>query len=145
MSEGQTDTSRPRPLGQPVEFRVAAVLDSLVVVRTLVTALTTLEDLDLDAVADLRLAVDEACTRLIRCADPDSSLTVVVEPRVGELVITASAPCLAADVLRPGTFSWHVISSLTDDVQTFNDGVEVPDDSSVFAIAMTARRLDTDR
>jgi hypothetical protein len=132
-------------LGRPVEFRVAANLESLVVIRTLVTALTTLEDLDLDAVADLRLAVDEACTRLIRCAEPDSSLVVEVEPRAGELVITASAPCLESDVLRPGTFSWHVISSLTDDVETFRDGVEVPDDGGVFGIAMTARRLETDR
>jgi serine/threonine-protein kinase RsbW len=145
MSEAASHTARPRPLGQPVEFRVAATLDSLAVIRTLVTALTTLEDLDLDAVADLRLAVDEACTRLIRCAQPDSTLVVEVQPRVGELVITAYAPCVGADVLRPGTFSWHVISSLTDDVQTFHDGVEVPDEGRVFGIAMTARRLEIDR
>jgi serine/threonine-protein kinase RsbW len=145
MSEGQIETARPRPLGQPVEFRVAATLDSLAVVRTLITALTTMEDLDLDAVADLRLAVDEACTRLIRCAQPDSSLVVNVEPRAEELIIKASAPCAGTDVLRPGTFSWHVISSLTDDVQTFHDGVEVPGGGRLFGIAMTARRLDTNR
>jgi serine/threonine-protein kinase RsbW len=145
MSEAQTETARPRPLGQSVEFRIEAALDSLAVVRTLVTALTTMEDLDLDAVADLRLAVDEACTQLIRCAQPGTSLVVNVEPRVDELVITASAPCVSIDVLRPGTFSWHVISSLTNDVQTFHDGVEVPGGGGLFGIAMTARRLDTDR
>ena len=52
--------------GQPVEFIVPARLESLVIIRTLVSALGTLEDLDLDAVADLRLALDEACTALIR-------------------------------------------------------------------------------
>jgi serine/threonine-protein kinase RsbW len=145
MSEAHTETARPRPMGQAVEFRVAATLDSLAVVRTLVTALTTMEDLDLDAVADLRLAVDEACTRLIRCAQSDASLVVNVEPRPEELVITASAPCVGSDVLRPGTFSWHVISSLTDDVQTFRDGVEVPGSGGLFGIAMTARRVDTNR
>ncbi|MBV8929802.1 MAG: ATP-binding protein [Mycobacteriaceae bacterium] len=142
MSEAESETARPRPLGQPVEVRIAATLDSLAVVRTVVTALTTMEDLDLDAVADLRLAVDEACTRLIRCAAVDAVLMVKIEPHDRELVITASAPCVADDVLRPGTFSWHVISSLTDDVQIFRDGVEVDDKGRVFGITMTARRLE---
>jgi serine/threonine-protein kinase RsbW len=145
MSEPELDSPKPRPLGQPVEFRVAATLDSLAVIRTLVTALATLEDLDLDAIADLRLAVDEACTRLIRCAASDSTVDVKVEPHTEELVITASATCTGSDVLRPGTFSWHVISSLTDDVRTFYDGVDVADAARVFGITMKARRLDASR
>lgn len=145
MSEPQPNSANRRPLGQSVEFRVAAKLESLAVIRTLVTALTTFEDLDLDAVADLRLAVDEACTRLIRCAAPDTTLVMQVVPHAGELVITVSAPCVAEEeVLRPGTFSWHVISSLTDDVEVFHDGVEV-DEGRVFGITMTARRLEATR
>jgi serine/threonine-protein kinase RsbW len=110
-----------------------------------VNALGTLEDLDLDAIADLRLAVDEACTRLIRGAAPDATLVVNVDPRERELVITASALCLGPDVLSPGTFSWHVISSLTDDVKVSRDGVEMPRDGGVISIAMTARRLESKR
>ena len=53
-----------------VEMRVSARLENLAVVRTVIGALATFEDLDLDAVADLRLAVDEACTRLIRSTTP---------------------------------------------------------------------------
>src|SRR3982074_915600 len=49
-----------------VELRVAARLENLAMVRTLVAAVGTFEDLDFDAVADLRLAVDEAGTRLVR-------------------------------------------------------------------------------
>ncbi|MBV8967257.1 MAG: anti-sigma factor, partial [Mycobacteriaceae bacterium] len=90
------------PHGQPVEFRVPAQLESLAVVRALVAALGTLEDLDLDAVADLRLALDEACTALIRCAVPESVLTVVVRPREQDLWVAVSAPCTGEDVLRPG-------------------------------------------
>jgi serine/threonine-protein kinase RsbW len=141
MSEAQSNSGNRRPLAQSVEFRLAAKLESLAVIRTLVTALTTFEDLDLDAVADLRLAVDEACTRLIRCAAPDATLVVEVLPRAAELVISASAPCIAEqEVLRPGTFSWHVISSLTDDVQV-HDGGEV-DEGRTSGITMTARRLE---
>ena len=133
------------PHGQPVEFRVPARLESLAVVRALVAALGTLEDLDLDAVADLRLALDEACTALIRCAVPESVLTVVVRPREQDLWVAVSAPCTGEDVLRPGTFSWHVISSLIDGLETFRDGADVGDPGAVFGITMTARRLDNTR
>ncbi|HZQ30507.1 MAG TPA: ATP-binding protein [Mycobacterium sp.] len=144
MSEAENHPT-PARQGQPVEFRVPARLESLVVVRTLVAALGTLEDLDLDAVADLRLALDEACTALIRCAAPDSRLKVTVRPREHDLWISVSAPCVSDDVLRPGTFSWHVITSLTEDVETFRDGADVGERGHVFGITMTARRLDTGR
>jgi serine/threonine-protein kinase RsbW len=142
MSEAHTDHSRPRSQGQPVEFRVPARLESLAVIRTLVSALGTLEDLDLDAVADLRLALDEACTRLIRSAAENSTLVVDVEPREYDLKVSVSTTCVGDDILRPGTFSWHVISSLTDDVQTFRDGTPADGPTAVFGIAMIARRLD---
>jgi serine/threonine-protein kinase RsbW len=144
MSEVHTDHGKPRSQGQPVEFRVPALLESLAVIRTLVSALGTLEDLDLDAVADLRLALDEACTRLIRSAAENSTLVVNVEPRECDLKISVSTTCVGDDILRPGTFSWHVISSLTDDVQTFRDGAEAGGPGGVFGITMIARRLDAD-
>src|SRR6185437_11190776 len=121
-----------------VELRVAAKLENLAVLRALVAAVGTFEDLDFDAVADLRLAVDEACTRLIRSAVPDSTLLVVVDPRNDAVVIHASATCKSQDVLAPGSFSWHVLSSLTDDVRTFQDG-QGPEER-VFGISMTTRR-----
>lgn len=108
--------------------------------RTLVGAIGTYEDLDFDAVADLRLAVDEVCTRLIRSATPDATLIVVVDPREDELVVEASAACDTHDVVSPGSFSWHVLTSLADDVQTFHDGREPTETGSVFGIKLTARR-----
>jgi anti-sigma regulatory factor (Ser/Thr protein kinase) len=122
-----------------VEFRVAAKLENLAMLRTLVAAVGTFEDLDMDTVADLRLAVDEACTRLIRCAVPDSTLVLVVHPREDELVIDASTTCTSLDIMAPGSFSWHVLKSLTDEVKTFQDG-ESLDEGAVFGISMTTRR-----
>ena len=121
-----------------IELRVAAKLENLAVLRTMVAAVGTFEDLDFDAVADLRLAVDEACTRLIRSAVADSTLLVVVDPRNDVVVIHASTTCKSQDVLSPGSFSWHVLSSLTDDVRTFQDG-QGPEER-VFGISMTTRR-----
>jgi anti-sigma regulatory factor (Ser/Thr protein kinase) len=127
-----------------IELRVAARLENLAVLRTLVGAVGTFEDLDFDAVADLRLAVDEVCTRLIRSATPDATLAIVVDPRDDELVVEASATCDNYDVVTAGSFSWHVLTSLTDDVQTFHDGVE-SDHGGVFGVTLTTRRAGSDR
>lgn len=126
-----------------VELRMSAKLESLAVLRTLVAAAATLEDLDVDAVADLRLAVDEACTALIQSAVADSTLTLVIEPRDDAVVIIASTTCLGDDVIQPGSFSWHVLNSLTDGVQTFSEGN--PDGAGpngrILGITLTARRV----
>ncbi|GAA2543892.1 ATP-binding protein [Mycolicibacterium diernhoferi] len=119
-----------------VEFRVAATVENLAVLRALVAAVATFEDLDFDAVSDLRLAVDEAATRLIRSAAAGSALVVRVEPRDDAVVVHASTKCETDEdtIVSPGSFSWHVLSSLTDEVSTFNGA------GRVFGISLTARR-----
>lgn len=126
-----------------IELRVAARLENLAVLRTVVGAVGTFEDLDFDAVADLRLAVDEMCTRLIRSAAPGATLAVVVDPRDDELTVEASAACRTADVVTPGSFSWHVLTSLTDEVQTFHDGRG--ESGGIFGITLTTRRAGAGR
>jgi serine/threonine-protein kinase RsbW len=123
-----------------VELRVAARLENLAVLRTLVGAVGTFEDLDFDAVADLRLAVDEVCTRLIRSATPGAMLAIVVDPRDDELVVEASATCDNYDVVTPGSFTWHVLTSLADDVQTFHDGHASAGGRGIFGVTLTTRR-----
>ncbi|MGH3633525.1 ATP-binding protein [Mycobacterium sp.] len=128
-----------------IELRVAARLENLAVLRTVVGAVGTFEDLNFDAVADLRLAVDEMCTRLIRSAAPGATLAVLVDPRDDELIVEASAACENADVVTPGSFSWHVLTSLTDEVQTFHDGREASGSGGVFGITVTTRRAGAGR
>jgi serine/threonine-protein kinase RsbW len=139
VSDGQEDHGGGQRSPRAIEVRVAAKLENLAVLRTVVGAVGTYEDLDFDSVADLRLAVDEACTRLIRSATPDATLVLVVSPSDDRLVVDVSAACSSPDIVIPGSFSWHVLSSLTDDVSTFQDG-HGPDDSRVFGISMTTRR-----
>jgi len=139
MAEVANTENGQQKLDRAVELRVAAKLENLAVLRTLVGAVGTFEDLDFDAVADLRLAVDEACTRLIRSAVPDSTLLLVVDPRDDAVIIDASTTCKSPDILAPGSFSWHVLSSLTDEVHTFQNG-QGPEEGQVFGISMTTRR-----
>lgn len=127
-----------KPRGnRAIELRVAAKVANLAVLRLLVGAIGAFEDLDVDVVADLRLAVDEAATQLIRVASSDSVLVVAVDPRDDEVVVEVSAVCEADDVVSPGTFGWHVLSSLTDDVQIVRDGAE----SRVVGIVLTVGRV----
>jgi len=142
MSGGQMTDGDRQTSSAAVEFRIAARLENLAVLRTVVAAVGTFSDLDLDAVADLRLAVDEACTRLIRSATPGATLVVVVDPRDDVVVVEASTNCDTNDVVTEGSFSWHVLSSLTDDVQTFHNGSSegASSDGRVFGITLTTRR-----
>ncbi len=122
-----------------IELRVTATLENLAVLRTLVGAVGTFEDLDFDAVADLRLAVDEVCTRLIRSAVPGATLEIVIDPHDTELRIEASTACSTEDVVTPGSFSWHVLTSLADDVATYQDG------NGIFGVSLTTRRAGSHR
>lgn len=145
MTDGDSRSGVPLS-SAAVELRVAAELENLAVMRTLVGAVGTFSDLDFDAVADLRLAVDEACTRLIRSAVPGATLVVVVDPRDDVVVVEASTECATDDVVMPGSFSWHVLSSLTHDLQTFRDG-NAPGgtDGRIFGITLTTRRAGASR
>lgn len=100
-----------------IELRVAAMLENLAVVRTVVGAIAIFEDLTLDAAADLRLAVDEVCTMLIRIAALYSTLTVTVAPGDDAVVITVHTTSVGGDGVQPSTFGWHVLTSLADEVR----------------------------
>jgi anti-sigma regulatory factor (Ser/Thr protein kinase) len=149
MTDGESRQSTVQRSTAAVEFRIAAVLGNLAVLRTVVGAVGTFSDLDFDAVADLRLAVDEACTRLIRSATPGATLVVIVDPRDDVVVVEASTTCDTDEVVAEGSFSWHVRSSLTDDLQTFHNGASggagAGPDGRVFGITLTTRRAGTAR
>lgn len=137
-------TSRPCS-ERAVELRVQPRLESLAVVRMLVGAIATFEDLDVDTVADLRLAIDELCTQLIRTAAPGAMLRVVIDPGDDDVTVEASAAGHGADALTVGSFSWHVLTSLVDDVQTFQDGHEPGSAGEVFGVTLTTRRAESRR
>jgi len=118
-------------------------VENLATVRAVVAAIATSEDFDLDAVADLRLAVDEACTALIGAALPDAELLLVIDPREDALLITASTNHGGGAAVAPGTFSWHVMSSLVDEVTTQppRDGAEQAGGAAISLLTRRASHL----
>jgi serine/threonine-protein kinase RsbW len=64
-----------------VRITVPARADFLHVVRTVVGSVAARNDLTIDAIEDLRIAVDEACAQLL--AVRGSAVTVEIAPRPG--------------------------------------------------------------
>ena len=102
--------------GERLELKVPTTATQLPAVRAMAADLALRMDYDLDAVEDLRLAVDEACATLTQIAAPDAPLTVVFETSRSGLHIDAWVPTAqGADVPRDG-FGWAVLATLVDAV-----------------------------
>jgi serine/threonine-protein kinase RsbW len=102
--------------GERLELRVPITPTQLPAVRAMVGDLAMRMDYDLDAVEDLRLAVDEACATLSAVVSGDRRLTVVFEASRAGLHIDAWVPTIeGTDVPRDG-FGWAVLHTLVDNV-----------------------------
>jgi serine/threonine-protein kinase RsbW len=115
------DTTGAAPTGERradrLELRVPSSPTQLPAVRAMAGDLAMRMDFDLDAVEDLRLAVDEACATLASVALGDSPLTVVFEATREGLRIDAWVPTAAGvDVPRDG-FGWAFLQTLVDTVE----------------------------
>jgi serine/threonine-protein kinase RsbW len=99
-----------------LELRVPTTPTQLPAVRAMAGDLAIRMDYDLDAVEDLRLAVDEACATLAAVSLGDAPLTVVFETTRAGLHIDAWVPTAeGTDVPRDG-FGWTVLQTLADNV-----------------------------
>lgn len=104
--------------GSTVEVRTSARAALIPTIRAVASDLAARADFDLDAISDLRMAVDEACATLVDVAAPTSPLqcTFVVYPeriRV-HAEVRAAGP---ESSVSTDTFGWRVLQTLADDVQ----------------------------
>ncbi|MGH8921383.1 MAG: anti-sigma factor [Actinomycetes bacterium] len=105
--------------------------------RTLVGAVGTLEDLDFDTVADLRLAVDEAASELVAIAVPGAVLTCVFSLDSAQLEVISSVHVRPRASLQRDSFGWRVLTTLVDEVRVIGE----PDtDLPTLGIALCKRR-----
>ena len=122
-----------------VEVRVDADPAQLSVLRAVVGDLAMRADFDVDAIADLRLAVDEACSALIRLASPGSTLVCRFQPDPLGLSVTAEVTSEDATGPRTDTFSWRVLTALTDAVSTAVDSA--PDGQHLVRLDLSKQRV----
>jgi serine/threonine-protein kinase RsbW len=122
-----------------VEVRTAAAAKHLSSVRAVAADLAMREDFDLDSVADLRLAVDEACSTLVQLAIAESELRCTFTVRAGELRVLASVRSATGTGPATNTFSWQVLHTLAEEARS-----EVIADGEAFLvrIELVKRRPD---
>jgi serine/threonine-protein kinase RsbW len=123
-----------------VEVRVVAVPEALVTVRTVAGDLAARAEFPLDAVDDLRLAVDEACTILADLARPDTRLTGTFAVDDDRITMTASVSTTGPTTLPRDTFAWRVLTVLADDVRVLAEAPTVPGEAHRLALRMTLER-----
>ncbi|MCE7011164.1 ATP-binding protein [Kibdelosporangium philippinense] len=111
-----TKPEQPDPSGDEIEVRVAADAAQLEMLRAITSAVAMRKDFDLDSIADLKMAVDEACSMLMLRATTGSVLTVRFTPKT-EIKVLATVPSDSDDWPDTGVFSWHVLSTLTDSLE----------------------------
>lgn len=105
-----------------VEMRVFARPRLVSTLRAAVSDLAATADFDLDTISDLRMAVDEACTSLIRLTSENSVLvcTFAVSKNKMEVTVKTCAQPPSGTVNIHG-FGWCVLEALTDEAQFESD------------------------
>jgi serine/threonine-protein kinase RsbW len=87
-----------------VEVRTSATAALIPTIRAVASDLAARADFDLDAISDLRMAVDEACATLVDVAE--------------HIEVHAQVLAGAADAaVSTDTFGWRVLQTLADDVE----------------------------
>ena len=102
---------------EDVEVRVPATPRAVVTLRTVAADLAARAEFTLDAVADLRMAVDEACSSLVSLARPDTKLTCTFILHEEHITVTASVSTYGPERLPTDSFGWRVLTTLAEDVR----------------------------
>jgi serine/threonine-protein kinase RsbW len=99
---------------QSATLSIGADISQLYIVRALAGVIATRVGFDLDAVEDIRLAVDEIVTRLITVSDAGSEIRCTFSTDMSGMVVVATAPCATVELSSEPSFRWHVVEVLTD-------------------------------
>lgn len=109
-----------------VELSLTAGSEYLSTVRAVAADLAMQQDMTLDEVDDLRLAVDEACSLLVPLATDDGQLRCRFSLSDEEIRVRCSVPSRSGGAPLTDGFPWQVLVTLTDsaqsDVQSDGDG-----------------------
>lgn len=117
--EPSTTTSETALPGADVEVRIAAAPAHLSVVRAVAQDLAMRADFTLDAISDLKMAVDEACSELISRAVPGGDLVCRYSVESDQIHFSAEAPTSSVTPPSRESFGWRVLTALTDAVNTW--------------------------
>ena len=96
-----------------VELRLPVDNAYVSVLRATTVSLAARLDFTIDDIEDLRMAVGEACSMVLPCADEGSDVTCRYYMSRGELTINVSVPSRAPEVPDRDGFAWQMLNALT--------------------------------
>lgn len=96
---------------QVIEVRTAAIPHVVPTLRTIVADIAMRQDFDLDAVEDLRMAVDEACSLLLP-ASSDGKLTCVFSWNGPRIEVSVSVFSDSPEHEDDTGLSWQLLTAL---------------------------------
>ncbi|MGI5128510.1 ATP-binding protein [Pseudonocardia sp. CA-107938] len=127
-----------------VEVRTAASAALIPTIRAVASDLAARADFDLDAISDLRMAVDEACATLVDLAAPTSSLTCIFRVQAERIEVNAQVEAAQNGIaVSTDTFGWRVLQTLADHVEAQRS--EGNGGSAVLGIRLDKRAGDLSR
>jgi serine/threonine-protein kinase RsbW len=109
--------------GEVVELRLPAMAEQIPLVRMLTHGVVARADFGLDAIADAKMAVDEACAQLVQLADLGAQLLCRFQPMADGLRVTVAAKTSHPHPPSERTFGWHVLSTLARSVAAHHDAL----------------------
>ncbi len=123
MSDLDPPPSAASPDGvSTVEVRTSATAALIPTIRAVASDLAARADFDLDAISDLRMAVDEACATLVDVAAPSSTLVCVFRVRTERIEVSAEVRAGSRDAaISTDTFGWRVLRTLADEVAVHHE------------------------
>src|SRR3954470_13346342 len=122
-----------------IELRLGAELTNLPIIRSLTSSIAMRADFDLDAIADLKLAVDEACSTLITRAAPNAALSCTFKVSKDEIRFVVNIRSTSDDRPSGDSFGWRVLTTLTDHAASW---VEPDNGQHLVHIEVAKRRAD---
>ncbi|WP_035304850.1 ATP-binding protein [Actinokineospora inagensis] len=126
MSEVETSPVARTHGVRDVEVRVWADAEQVPLLRSFAADIAMRMDFDLDAIEDLRMAVDEACSLLVRAAAPDSALLCWFEPVDAGVRVRARVDAEHAEPPSSDAMGWQILTALaaavTEQVEAVDGG-----------------------
>ena len=111
----------------PVLVNVPAGPDLVHIIRAVAASVAARLDMPIDAVEEVRVAVDEAASILLQVPAPYDRLSLTIEPLGTEMNGLLSIDAGTAEWPPPGaeaSWSWRVISSVCDKAAFERSGVD---------------------
>ncbi|PPK67509.1 ATP-binding protein [Actinokineospora auranticolor] len=116
MSEVETSPVSRAHGVRDVDVRVWADAEQVPLLRSFAADIAMRMDFDLDAIEDLRMAVDEACSLLVRAAAGDSALVCRFEPAEHGIRVRAEVDAEHGQPPSADAMGWQILTALATSV-----------------------------